>query len=467
MFDQGSEDSSGSEKSFNDFLLAEYNNIAAAHFNAVDSISSFVKYYIAVASLPLAAAVYLLGDGESVPLNALLDRNSVAVAAFFWVVALIGYCVFAYVINLRLDTLLYARTVNGIRSHFFDQSSLSIEKELNIRVLPRSRALPNFYEIWYFGWVVGAIAIVGAVYVCLGTFYWAKSGAPWLEPFDPRYIVIALIAMSLHYLGYWLLTYHREHGYLRKRSIGVDVDGVLNDHRSQFSAIIQQRCSKKVEPSKITRIPVHHVADLGVTQDDENAVFNWAPYWTQMPVADATVNKALRRIKNGLGIRIWVFTHRPWPEQLSIPIAQESEYWEQWQRVSGWALPTRLFAKMDRWLENHKIPGVFHGRMIRKITREWLERHDMTFDRLIVEGGNTSTADARGISRNRFRIAQKKEFLAFVEDDLLKAKKLAVICPVVFLIDQPYNQAAESDLPKNIVRVREWAEIEVFLKANF
>lgn len=467
MSDQGSELKPRKETSFEEFLLAEYNNIAGAHFNAVDSISSFVKYYIAVASLPLAAAAYLLGDSHSGPFGRFANDNPLAVAAFFWLVAFIGYCVFAYVINLRLDTLLYARTVNGIRSYFFDRSEISLERELSFRLLPRSKALPNLYEARYFGWAVGAIAIVGAIYVCLGTFYWAKSGAPWIKPFDPVYGVIALIAMGIHYLGYALLTYHREHGYLGKRSIGVDVDGVLNDHRTHFCGILQQKCNKTVDPAKITKIPVHKLTGLGVTQEDECAVFNWAPYWTDMPLVDAAVAKVLKKIKNGLRIDIWIFTHRPWPEQLSLPSAQESEYWKQWQRASGWALPTRLFAGLDRRLESHNVPGVFHGRMIRQVTRRWLKSNNLTFDRLVVEGGNTSTADARGASRNRFRIAQKKEFMAFVEDDLLKARKLAVICPVVFLIDQPYNQAAESDLPKNIVRVKEWPEIEEFLKANF
>lgn len=44
----------------------------------------------------------------------------------------------------------------------------------------------------------------------------------------------------------------------------------------------------------------------------------------------------------------------------------------------------------------------------------------------------------------------------FVEDETEKAKKLAQICDIVFLIDQPYNQ---EELPENIIRVTSWERL--------
>ena len=44
----------------------------------------------------------------------------------------------------------------------------------------------------------------------------------------------------------------------------------------------------------------------------------------------------------------------------------------------------------------------------------------------------------------------------FIEDELEKAKKLAQICDIVFLFDQPYNQ---EDLPDNIIRVSSWEQL--------
>ena len=43
------------KKSFEKFLLAEYEHIANAHFNAVATISEFFKHYVTMIGLPLAA----------------------------------------------------------------------------------------------------------------------------------------------------------------------------------------------------------------------------------------------------------------------------------------------------------------------------------------------------------------------------------------------------------------------------
>jgi hypothetical protein len=58
-------------KVFEAFLLAEYNNIANAHFNTVDSIANFMKNYIVIASVPFFVIGVLLSAKQS-PDNALL-----------------------------------------------------------------------------------------------------------------------------------------------------------------------------------------------------------------------------------------------------------------------------------------------------------------------------------------------------------------------------------------------------------
>ena len=44
-----------------------------------------------------------------------------------------------------------------------------------------------------------------------------------------------------------------------------------------------------------------------------------------------------------------------------------------------------------------------------------------------------------------------------MEDDPEKAIKLAYICDVVFLIDQPYNK--NESFPNNVVRVNSWDDL--------
>src|SRR5262245_38859266 len=90
--------------SFENFLLAEYNNIAQAHFNTVDSLSNFVKHYIAIASIPFALAVFVFNNAENLDTNKAADfvmSHPLVVPLFLSIISLIGFFVLAYVINIR------------------------------------------------------------------------------------------------------------------------------------------------------------------------------------------------------------------------------------------------------------------------------------------------------------------------------------------------------------------------------
>src|SRR5258705_463144 len=108
-------------KVFETFLLAEYNNIANAHFNTVDSIANFMKNYIVIASVPFFIIGAVLGAKQS-PDSALLasmTKNPWVPFTLMVGLAVVGLCVLGYIINIRCDAILYARVVNGIRRYFY------------------------------------------------------------------------------------------------------------------------------------------------------------------------------------------------------------------------------------------------------------------------------------------------------------------------------------------------------------
>ncbi len=96
----------------------------------------------------------------------------------------------------------------------------------------------------------------------------------------------------------------------------------------------------------------------------------------------------------------------------------------------------------------------------------------LPYDSLLVERGNENIMYSRGRFKNRFNYTKKKQIRFFVEDDWIKASKLAYICDVVFLIDHPYNQprrlyptqhtdeAVIGRIPENVIRVRSWVELK-------
>ena len=453
-----------SKTPFDEFLLAEYDNIAQAHFNTVDSLSSFIKHYIAIASIPRAlAALFLDSDTPGAAGSVILPQgHTFLIAIFLSILSAIGLFVLAYVINIRFDAILYARTVNGIRKHFYDKSGIAIEEELRIRVLPRTPGLPNYIGGRYFGFVVVAFMLVGTSYFGAGwALHWNSASWP-----PGLLVVLVVLFAALHWLLYKMLGEHRERTYLQKPIIGVDIDGVLNAHRPQFSAHLKALTGKDLPADEITHIPVHEIPGTSVTESDEHAVFNWVSYWEDMPPIQDDVGRFVRKLRNILGFQVWIFTHRPWPEPSTFPANKECHYWCAWRKLSAWTGITKLLHPLDTWLENRGVRGIVRGRLVRLVTKKWLRVHEIVYDRLIVEGGNTNTADARTLVRNRYKLARAHEIRIFVEDTLPNALKLSNICHIVFLVDHPYNQDRTGTLPSNIVRVKSWADIYDWLKKN-
>ncbi|MBI4256855.1 hypothetical protein HY626_02250 [Candidatus Uhrbacteria bacterium] len=382
-----------------------------------------------------------------------------------WSVTLIGLSVLGYIVNLRCDALLYARTVNGIRKYFSELSRLSIDDLNRILALPRSIQFPLYVEPTYFVFVVITFALVGTAYFVAGCyFYWTANN--W--PLDVSFWLLVGFCPWAHLFLYAWLGNHREREYLHGYIVGIDIDGVLNEHREHFSKILEIRTGKKLDAKLITRIPVREIPGGDVSESDEHAVFNWPSYWRDMPVAP-NASTIIRKLRNLLGYRIWIFTYRGWPQPETFPRTRADEYWRSWREVSRWAILEKwgIVRKIESRLGERGLPGLVGGRLIQKITKEWLRKYEFQYDNMIVERGNTHTADPLILTRNRFLTSKERKIRVFVEDDLNNAKKLADICGVVFLIDHPYNQLDSSQLPVNVIRVKSWQDIYDFLRRAF
>jgi hypothetical protein len=198
------------------FLVHEYDSIAQAHFNTVDSISAFFRHYLLVISLPspllaLAGTLWASSRLSDAPILGPLDGTVVVasgLAAFG--VSAVGLCVMGYVCNLRFDAVLYARTLNGIRAHFVGRVPDSELRELI--VLPMSTTFPSYAEWTHFAWVVGAFAIIDTGYVGFGCWLLSQSGG-WLGHLHCAGPLFCAAFFATHFLVYSRLAGHREKGY--------------------------------------------------------------------------------------------------------------------------------------------------------------------------------------------------------------------------------------------------------------
>jgi len=428
------------------YLLEEYDNVAQAHFKTIDTLSTFFKHYLLIMSVPITVGLALVKVTG-------LDVTSVGPAVLYFF-ALVGLAVFGYIVNLRHDTVLYARTINGLRKYFYDRLNVDVATMTRHRVLPQSQYVPRYHEVAYFYPVLVAFTLLDSAYVLAAGFIADGTTADYV-PSTGTWWLLAFSVMA-HWALYALLAANRE-GSLpwRKVWFGIDLDGVVNEHRRHFCDTLNVTREDKVLPDDITSIPVHECARLNVEEADEHAVFNTPSYWTDMPAMHGAA-KYLRKIKGTLGYKVVAFTYRDWPNDKHLSDVEATETSQAWK------------AHLKSYIDGGYLSALkarFPGGLMAEATRKWMKKNDFPAVKLYVELGTESSTPVLFKNRNRFRISERKPVRMFVEDEPEKAFKLAYICDVVFLMDQPYNRVLPFDLPRNVIRVHSWQEIYQLAKA--
>jgi uncharacterized HAD superfamily protein len=258
---------------------------------------------------------------------------------------------------------------------------------------------------------------------------------------------------------------------MQSHAMGIDIDGVLNDHRAQFCKILKSTSGKIVRPDDITRIPVHEDNRLGVTREEENAVFNVAAYYAEMPgLPEAAAS--IERLRNQFNLKIHLFTYRPRPNfSKDETEEQKRATYQSWVDRASKMLqekpypPPRFLGRIKHLYSAYgmlnklrlTLPRPLRLRPIDVITRCWLNSNGFVYDDLMIERGSVMVSDPKGKFRNRYVVARKRKFRFFVEDYPEQAAKLAYVCDIVFLLKQPYNRTQK--LPDNVIRVDSWEEI--------
>jgi len=463
---------------FREYLGAEYRHIAEAHFRTIEAISSFFRYYLLIMSAPITVLALFIGlSDNSRDIVSIVESLRPVLFPTLIVISVVGFFVMLYIINLRMDAILYARTVNAIRKYFYDQAPVDIDTKLRTRVLPQTPVQPSYHEPRYFLPVILSFTCFNTFYLTLALILagWSFHGiadiGSWLDNVS-WWSWLGLTFLPVHLGSYKLYARYREHAYLRSFALGVDIDGVLNKHRHQFTKLLEENVGIRLDPDSITTIPLHDCPALGVSRDDEKQVFNDPRYWTEMPVRDDAAPN-LARLRN-LNLKVHIFSHRAWPNTFGISVEDENKIQQQWRKraseLIGQAYSRKSFSGL--WQKARLKLNIGAG-PIEHLTKCWLRLNNLNWDKLTIERGNDDVADPQGHFRNRFYIARKKLIKFFVEDDLEKAVKLAYICDVVFLLDHPYNQNLpdkckgcgydckldEKYVPDNVKRVKSWDDI--------
>ena len=113
-------------------------------------------------------------NGEVSRFSPLLDFNfnnlPNIISTYFLLVGIIGMLLSFIVLNSRLDSTLYARSVNGVRKYFKDihKSKITDDNIDQYFVLPDNVNLPSFMKLGDLSILVALMSLLDAFYICLG-----------------------------------------------------------------------------------------------------------------------------------------------------------------------------------------------------------------------------------------------------------------------------------------------------------
>jgi hypothetical protein len=195
-------------KDSSDFMTTEYDRISTAYFDLRDQVNEWFKTYVTLISLPLTVLVAVTKIGE--------DSNTTnfstippIVSILLIVVAFLGFFVNLSIVSMRMEMILYARTINGIRRFFAElgqneNSTGKIKSLAKFLILPTSDKQPPFYESGRaMFWQVCMIGFLDALIFLLAIQNLTSIG--WFYS-----SVIGFLFGLTHWFIYWIMAFNRE-----------------------------------------------------------------------------------------------------------------------------------------------------------------------------------------------------------------------------------------------------------------
>ncbi len=191
-------------KDASDFMLEEYQQIAAAYFGLRDQLNNWFRVYLSLLAVPLTALALVLQITQPSQTPGLTDLPEL-ISVILLAIAVLGFFTILMVVSTRTEMIMYARTINHVRKYFADLSTQGTGVALDgYLVLPSTDQYPRFYEPFHstFIMVVMAGALNGFV---LGIACINLVVVPlWV------FIPVTVCSTGVHWAAYYVAAWRRE-----------------------------------------------------------------------------------------------------------------------------------------------------------------------------------------------------------------------------------------------------------------
>lgn len=193
------------------FLLKEYENIAQAFFDAREITAKWVKYYLLIIAMPFSFIAFIYKDKpEKFDILSLPDTLSM----LFTLVGLIGLFLAFIIIESVTDSILYARTVNGIRKYYLDKKGDQFKEYLRqYVVLPDDIKKPSYLGFKELLWITIITALIDSFYLSVGSAQLILSNNIICIELKSLRSIIFIFILMVHFGFYFYSAVNKEKKY--------------------------------------------------------------------------------------------------------------------------------------------------------------------------------------------------------------------------------------------------------------
>lgn len=181
-----------------EFMITEYDRISTAYFGLQNQVNEWFKSYLTVIGFPITVLIAIL---RLVPSEKEITFTSLPniLAGLLLIIALLGLFITISIISMRMEMIMYARTINLVRRYF----AVNNEKLLDYLALPKTDTKPGFYEkkdslIWQ----ISIMAIIDGALISIVVVNLTKIN-------QVLSISIGFVFCLLHWLIYRYIAYRR------------------------------------------------------------------------------------------------------------------------------------------------------------------------------------------------------------------------------------------------------------------
>lgn len=197
-------------KDQSDFMLEEYSQIAKSFFSLYAQLNQILQTYLGVMAAGSAVFTFLLQFLPKLYPGAGAASDLTLLGALLAFLGLLGIMAFFALIGIRLEMLLYARTINRVRAYFEERNVPALH---NYLVLSTSLRKPPYYEgaDRYFFWVTLLVGTINSVVISAGALL--VSAYPINDYWLGWFLAGSIAGVVLHWQGYRWFAKRNEHDF--------------------------------------------------------------------------------------------------------------------------------------------------------------------------------------------------------------------------------------------------------------